>query len=273
MDLDLAGRTAIVTGGSRGIGKAIAFELAREGVDLAICARDKATLDASSDEIAAATGRKVFPIVVDTTDRTQVDAAVEEAVASLGKVDILVNSAGKPGGIATGPLPTVTDEAMFEDFNAKTFGTLRFCRAVAPHMQAQGWGRIVNIGGLSGRMPGTYSTGMRNIAVTHLTRTLSLELASSGITVNIVHPGTTRTEYSADPVGRDGLEAGHHPGGGGAADGGTPADGPHHRCDGDRVRGGVPRFAAGRGDLGRGDRRRGRRAGAGVVPVGRGCIR
>ncbi len=196
MDLELAGRTAIVTGGSRGIGKAVAFELAREGVDLAICARDKATLEASSDEIASATGRKVFPIVVDTTDRAQVDAAVEEAVAALGKVDILVNSAGKPGGIATGPLPTVTDEAMLEDFNAKTFGTLRFCRAVAPHMQAQGWGRIVNIGGLSGRTPGTYSTGMRNIAVTHLTRTLSLELAPSGITVNVVHPGTTRTEYS-----------------------------------------------------------------------------
>jgi NAD(P)-dependent dehydrogenase (short-subunit alcohol dehydrogenase family) len=63
-------------------------------------------------------------------------------------------------------------------------------------MQAQGWGRIVNIGGLSGRTPGTYSTGMRNIAITHLTRTLSMELAGSGITVNIVHPGTTRTEYS-----------------------------------------------------------------------------
>lgn len=209
MELELAGRTAIVTGGSRGIGKAVALELAREGVDLAICARDKATLDASSHEIASATGRKVFPIVVDTTDRTQVDAAVEEAVAALGKVEILVNSAGKPGGMAAGPLPDVTDEAMLDDFNAKTFGTLRFCRAVAPHMQAQGWGRIVNIGGLSGRTPGTYSTGMRNIAVTHLTRTLSLELASSGITVNVVHPGPTRTEYSerlwAETAARRGI--------------------------------------------------------------------
>jgi NAD(P)-dependent dehydrogenase (short-subunit alcohol dehydrogenase family) len=209
MDLELVGRTAIITGGSRGIGKAIAFELAREGVDLALCARDKATLDATSNEIASATGRKVVPVVVDATERDQVDAAVEECVAALGKVDILVNSAGRPGGIATGPLPTVTDEAMLEDFNAKTFGTLRFCRAVAPHMQAQGWGRIVNIGGLSGRTPGTYSTGMRNIAITHMTRTLSMELAGSGITVNIVHPGTTRTEYSrglwADAASRRGI--------------------------------------------------------------------
>jgi NAD(P)-dependent dehydrogenase (short-subunit alcohol dehydrogenase family) len=229
MDLGLAGRTAIITGGSRGIGKAIAFELAREGVDLALCARDKATLDATSKELASATGRTVVPVVVDATDRGQVDAAVEECVAALGKVDILVNSAGRPGGIATGPLPTVTDEAMLEDFNAKTFGTLRFCRAVAPHMQAQGWGRIVNIGGLSGRTPGTYSTGMRNIAITHMTRTLSMELAGSGITVNIVHPGTTRHRVLTRAVGRDRLTARHHARGGRAGNGGAFTDGPHYR--------------------------------------------
>ena len=196
MDLELAGRVAIVTGGSRGIGKAIAFELAREGVDLVLCARGMAMLEATASEIAAATGRTVVPISVDTTDRAQVDAAVAQAVERFGKVDILVNSAGQPGGLANGPLPTVDDAALVADFEAKTFGTLRFCRAVAPQMQAQGWGRIINIGGLSGRMPGAYSGGMRNVAITHLTRTLSLELAPSGITVNVVHPGTTRTEYT-----------------------------------------------------------------------------
>ncbi|HRC62476.1 MAG TPA: SDR family oxidoreductase [Dehalococcoidia bacterium] len=196
MDLELRGRRAIVTGGSRGIGKAIALELAREGVDIAICARDRATLDAAAADIRAL-GVRAAGIEVDAGNRASVDAAVEEAVAQLGGVDILVNSAGQPGGLATGPLPTVTDEDVLEDFNAKTFGTLRFCRAVAPHLQQQGWGRIINIGGLSGRQPGTYSTGMRNVAITHLTRTLSLELAPSGITVNIVHPGMTRTEWAA----------------------------------------------------------------------------
>ncbi len=196
MDLELTGKRAIVTGGSRGIGKAIAIELAREGVDVAICARDRATLEAAAVEIGAA-GRKVVPVEVDARDRDSVDRAVDEAVGALGGVDILVNSAGQPGGLGTGPLPTVRDEDMFEDFNTKTFGTLRFCRAVAPHMQEQGWGRIINIGGLSGRQPGTYSTGMRNVAITHLTRTLSLELAPRGITVNIVHPGMTRTEWAS----------------------------------------------------------------------------
>jgi NAD(P)-dependent dehydrogenase (short-subunit alcohol dehydrogenase family) len=211
MDLELAGRVAIVTGGSRGIGKAIALELAKEGVDLAICARDRATLEATASELSAATGRKVVPISVDATDRSQVDAAVEEAANAFGHIDILVNSAGQPGGLATGPLATVTDEAMLEDFNAKTFGTLRFCRAVAPHMQRRGWGRIVNIGGLSARQPGTYSTGMRNIAIAHMTRTLSSELASSGITVNVVHPGMTRTPWAeqqwAEAATRRGLSA------------------------------------------------------------------
>lgn len=196
MDLELRGRRAIVSGGSRGIGKAIAMELAREGVDVAICARDRATLDVAVAEVGAL-GTRVVGIPTDTTQRAQVDAAVDEAVRVLGGVDILVNSAGQPGGLATGPLPTVDDADVLQDFDAKTFGTLRFCRAVAPHMQRQGWGRIINIGGLSGRQPGTYSTGMRNVAITHLTRTLSLELAPSGITVNVVHPGATRTEWAS----------------------------------------------------------------------------
>jgi len=208
MDLELSGRVAIVTGGSRGIGKAIALELANEGVDLALCARDRAALDAAASEIAAATGRKVVPISADATNRDEVDAAVEEAAATFRRIDILVNSAGQPGGLATGPLPNVTDEAMLADFDAKTFGTLRFCRAAAPHMQQQGWGRIINIGGLSARQPGTYSTGMRNIAIAHMTRTLSSELASSGITVNVVHPGMTRTPWAEQQWAQAGARRG-----------------------------------------------------------------
>ncbi len=211
MDLELAGKVAIVTGGSRGIGKAIALELGREGADLVICARDRPALDATAAELAAESGRKVAQISVDVRDRKQVDAAVEQAVAEFGRVDILVNSAGQPGGLAAGPLPQVEDDAIAEDFNAKTFGTLRFCRAVAPHMQRQGWGRIVNIGGLSARQPGTYSTGMRNIAIAHMTRTLSAELAGAGITVNIVHPGMTRTDWARERWAEDAARRGITP--------------------------------------------------------------
>jgi NAD(P)-dependent dehydrogenase (short-subunit alcohol dehydrogenase family) len=196
MDLELTGKTAIVTGGSSGIGKAIALGLAREGVDVAICARTKATLDAAAREIAGATKRKAVPIVCDVAKQADVERAVAEAAAALGgRIDILVNNAGQPGGLATGPLDKVTDDAILGDLNVKYMGYLRFARAVAPLMKQHRWGRIVHIGGNSARMSGTYSTGVRNIAAVHLSKTLADELGPFGITSNVVHPGLTRTPY------------------------------------------------------------------------------
>src|SRR5690349_22146453 len=119
MDLGLAGKKAIVTGGSLGIGKAIARELAREGVDVAVAARTKDALEAAARELAAETGRRVIPLVCDVTSRAQVDAMVAQAVAQLGGVHILVNSGSAPGGsaTATGPIDTVVDEDLLHDFN------------------------------------------------------------------------------------------------------------------------------------------------------------
>ena len=193
MDLGLTGRVAIVTGGSRGIGKAIAGELAREGADVAVCGRNQETIGEAAQALAKDTGRRIVPIVADTTQWDSVTRMVQAVLAQLGRVDVLVNNAATPGGLVSGPLADADEAALLEDINTKVLGYLRCAKAVAPHMQQRGWGRIVNIGGLSGRRSGNIS-GLRNAAIVHLTKTLSDQLGPHGITVNLVHPGATRTE-------------------------------------------------------------------------------
>ena len=195
MDLGLAGRAAIVTGGSRGIGLAIARELAREGVDVAICARQQGALDEAAQALARETGRRIVPIVADTTNSDSVAHLVDAALTSFGRIDVLANNASTPGGMVRGPLAEADDKVLLDDIDTKVVGYLRCAKAVAPHMQKSRWGRIVNIGGLSGRRSGNIS-GLRNAAIVHLTKTLADELGAHGITVNLVHPGLTRTERS-----------------------------------------------------------------------------
>ena len=195
MELELENKVALVTGGSRGIGKAIALALAHEGVRVAICARTQESLDVAAKALTLASGSQTLAIVADVGVEDDVNGMVETVIGSLGRVDILVNNAGAPGGLAVGPLPTVTDAAMWEDLNVKLMGYLRCARAVVPHMVQQGWGRIINIGGMSARVPGTYSTGIRNIGIVHMSKTLSEELGPLGINVNMVHPGLTRTAF------------------------------------------------------------------------------
>ncbi len=196
MDLGLAGKRAIVTGGSLGIGKAIARELAREGADVAVVARTKEQLEATARELAAETGRRVIPLVADVTSRAQVDGMVAQATAQLGGLHILVNSGSPPGGsaTATGPIETVVDEDLLQDFNVKYVGALRCARAAIPFMKREGWGRIINISGTNARNAGNLSGGARNTSLVHLTKTLAVQLGRFGITVNCVHPGITRTE-------------------------------------------------------------------------------
>jgi NAD(P)-dependent dehydrogenase (short-subunit alcohol dehydrogenase family) len=196
MDLGLKGRHALVTGGSLGIGKAIARELAREGVDVAIVARSKDTLEAAAKELASETGQRVIPLAADVTSKEQVDRAVAQAAQQLGGLHILVNSGSPPGGSAgaTGPIDQVVDEDLLQDFNVKYVGALRCARAAIPFMKAQKWGRIINISGMNARNAGNLSGGARNTSLVHLTKTLAVQLGRFGITVNCVHPGVTRTE-------------------------------------------------------------------------------
>jgi NAD(P)-dependent dehydrogenase (short-subunit alcohol dehydrogenase family) len=196
MDLGLQGKHAIVTGGSRGIGKAIARELAREGVDVAIVARNKDDLEATARELSAETNQRIISLPADVANKDQVDNMVAEAAKQLGGVDILVNSGSAPGGSPTaiGPIDSVVDEDLLQDFNVKYVGALRCSRAVLPFMKQAGWGRIINISGANARNAGNLSGGARNASLVHMTKTLAVQVGRHGITVNCIHPGTTRTE-------------------------------------------------------------------------------
>lgn len=202
MDLQLKGKRALVTGGSRGIGKAIARELAREGADVAILARDPERLKTAATEIAKESGRNVVGIVVDTTSDDSVKAAVADAVKALGGgIDILVNAAAHPGGTVAPPkLAALTQDYFHNEMNTKVMGYIRCAQAVAPHMQEQGWGRIINISGLAARGSGNVVGSMRNVSVAAMTKNLADELGPCGINVTVVHPGLTRTERTAPRI-------------------------------------------------------------------------
>jgi NAD(P)-dependent dehydrogenase (short-subunit alcohol dehydrogenase family) len=207
MDLQLKGKRASVTGGSRGIGKAIARQLAEEGADVVISARGKEQLEATAAELSAATGRRVIAAIADTQDTNAVNALVASAVARLGGIDILVNNAAVPGGISNAArLDQVVDSEVLQDIDVKVVGYLRTARAVAPHLIANGWGRIINVGGLAVHRTGRTVATLRNVGVAAITKNLADELGPQGINVVAVHPGATRTERT-DPASEAALAA------------------------------------------------------------------
>jgi NAD(P)-dependent dehydrogenase (short-subunit alcohol dehydrogenase family) len=203
LDLELRDKVAVVTGGNRGIGKAVAWQLAKEGVDVAMIARDRAALDVAAAEIAAATNRRVKGYVANTGDDAAVEAVVAQMLGDFGRVDILVNCAAAVGGQGNPPsLAEITNEAFFADMNVKVMGYVRMIRELAPHMAAQGGGRIINISGLAALQTGSTIGSIRNVGVAALTKNFADELAPSGISVVCVHPGRTRTEKTKDFVDR-----------------------------------------------------------------------
>jgi NAD(P)-dependent dehydrogenase (short-subunit alcohol dehydrogenase family) len=208
VDLELKGKVAVITGGSRGIGKAVAKELAREGVSVALVARDAAALEAAAAEISRETGAPSNQIrakgfKADTGDDASVKQMVADVVAAFGRIDILVNGAAQPGGQAKPPaLAEITNEAFWADMNVKVMGYLRTAREVAPIMARQGGGRIINISGLAARNTGSTIGSIRNVSVSALTKNLADELAPRGISVVCVHPALTRTEKTPGVVER-----------------------------------------------------------------------
>lgn len=199
MDFGLTGKKALVAGGGRGIGKAIARVLAQEGCDVVIASRSMEQLAAAAREIGDAAGRAVTPMQLDVTQTEQVNRVVAAAAERLGGLHIMVNSASLPGGSANavGYIETVDEDALLSDFDVKYVGALRCSRAAIPLLKAQGWGRIINISGGNARNAGNLSGGARNVSMVHMTKTLSIDLGQYGITVNCIHPGTTRTERTA----------------------------------------------------------------------------
>jgi len=194
MELELKGRAAVVTGGSLGIGRATAEALAAEGVNVAIVSRNQAQLDAAAREIRAAHGVDVLPVAADVSDTAQVAAMMDRVAAHFGRLDILVNGAAHPGGLVRSEIELADPEGLLQDINIKVVGYMRCAKEAARHMKAGGYGRIVNIGGLTGRGSKQLS-GMRNVAVCHMTKTLSDQLGPHGITVNVIHPGVVDTPH------------------------------------------------------------------------------
>ncbi|MBZ9648460.1 SDR family oxidoreductase [Sphingobium sp. 3R8] len=210
MNPHLTGKRAIVTGGSRGIGKAIVRALASEGVRVVLASRDPASGRTAAEELARETGGEVHALSADTRDDAQVDALVASAVDLLGGLDIVVNNAARPGAAPAIPgVAGVESAYLLEELDTKLVGYLRVARAAAPHLVANGWGRIINISGLAARSSFTIPGSARNVAVAALTKTLADELGPRGVNVTVVHPGATRTEKTADAVARkadaDGL--------------------------------------------------------------------
>ena len=193
MDLSLQGKIAIVTGGSKGIGRATALALAQEGVNVAICARGMSDLEDAAAEIRVASGRKVLPVQADMGDPDAIKAMVAATISEFGGVDILVNNAVNS---KAAPFMELADEDWMNHINVKVMGYVRCAREVIPHMQARGGGRIINIGGMAARSANTLanSNGVTNASVSNMAKNLSDSFASDGILVNCIHPGTTRTE-------------------------------------------------------------------------------
>ena len=189
---DLDGRTALVTGAARGLGRAIAVALAEAGADVALGLRDRSRDEGLADEVRAV-GRRALPLQMDVTRLDEVDAAIATTVEGLGSLDLLVNNAG--GGVDLMPVEeaSVADFDHIVDVNLK--GTFFTCRAAFAPMRERGFGRIVNVSSQAAlvALPGESLYCMAKAAVSHLTRCLAIEWGPYGITVNAVAPTFIRT--------------------------------------------------------------------------------
>jgi len=196
--MELKGRVGLVTGGATGIGRATVLRLAQDGVaGVAINYRaSKKEAEIVAEEVRKL-GAEALCVCADVKSDEQVRRMIQQIEKRFGRLDVLVNNAALVGGVPSNDLATVDEAAVLGDLNTKFLGYVRCARAAAPHMQKNGWGRIINIGGLAARTAGAIA-GARNAAVAHLTKTLADMLGPFGITVNAIHPGTTRTERTAE---------------------------------------------------------------------------
>ena len=201
MDLDLRGKVAVVTGASRGIGKAIAQSLLNEGCAVAICARDAGRLDAAVRDLSTS-GARVIGVVADVTDADAVGNFVAKAVAAFGRIDILVNNAGTH---IRATVETTTPAILDRQLRDKVFGFFAMIQAVLPIMQQQRDGRIVNIVGQAARHPhpDRFPSGVTNAAVMAMSKSVADAVARDNIRVNAVCPQYIESELLASLIARE----------------------------------------------------------------------
>lgn len=193
MDLGLRGKVALVAAASRGLGRAIAFELANEGTQLILCARGADDLEAARNDIATRTGVDVHAVAADVSDQKQLERVAAEAMSKFGKVDILVTNAGGP---PAGVFESHSWDAWERAVNLTLRSAVELTRAVLPGMRARKWGRIINVTSIAAKQPvdNLILSNSIRAAVTGFARTLANEVATDGVTVNNILPGYTRTE-------------------------------------------------------------------------------
>ena len=193
MELGLTGKIALVAAASRGLGRAVAEELAREGAHLLICARGADALRETAESIRAASGVRVIEVVADLSDPADVAHVAERALAEFGRVDVLVTNGGGP---PAGPFETHSADAWQAAVRQTLMSVVELTRAVLPGMKERRWGRIINVTSIAVKQPvdNLILSNSVRAAVTGFARTLATEVAPFGITVNNVMPGYTRTQ-------------------------------------------------------------------------------
>lgn len=197
MDLGLKGKVALVAASSRGLGQAVAEELAAEGVDLVLCARGEQALTEAADTIRAQAKVRVVDMPADVSDPADVDRLIDAALRELGRIDILVTNAGGP---PAGPFENHSPDAWHAAVRQNLDSVLNLTRATLPGMKERRWGRIINVTSIAVKQPvdNLILSNTVRAAVTGFARTLANEVATFGITVNNVMPGYTRTQRIND---------------------------------------------------------------------------
>ena len=204
MEISLAGRSAVVTGGSKGIGLGVATRFAQSGADVAIVARERGALDSAVKTIDAAGPGRVVAVAADVANAADVKRAYDEVMRAFGKVDIVVNNAGTS---RAGPFEDLTDEVMQQDLDQKFFAALRLTRLVWPQMKERRWGRVINVLAIGAKAPrgGSAPTTISRAAGMTLTKVLAGEGAPHNILVNALLVGIIEADQHVQRAKRLGI--------------------------------------------------------------------